>query len=335
MRNSRIWVSWGRVLMLTATIVGGMTGADRAGAGDSLSFRRGIFLNERTGPKLDLELNAGFMDGKSREVVYDATTGRKISELFWTMDNVPVVGGTAKLRTSDWFSISVSAQTNVAESATMDDYDWLYPNGSWSHWSHHDSTSLNFMYMVDASATLNIYRDQYFTLGLVGGYRRDHFDWIAKGGDYIYSDIANNGFRDIVGSFDAETVGISYEQTFAAAYLGLEASARINALTLNARYVASAWSNAQDRDVHHLRYLLFKEDFNIGDMQQFDIKGKYAVVPGITLTAAYKYLKYDEVKGPTNIIFTPTGQSITVSGDAAGADHVSRSYLLGVDVNLY
>ncbi len=322
---------WKCLLLATVAVaaLGGM--AQAADLGEAEAAPEAAVV--ASGPRFEASVSAGVLNGASHELVYDPASGKKISELIWTLDDVAVVGGGVAYNPASWLSLNLNGWINASDPATMDDFDWLSPaHTDWSDWSHHDATDLDQAWMLDASAGLAIWQSAGVEVEAIAGYRRDRFDWSASGGSFIYSGF---GYRDSRGEFTPGEPVISYRQDYSTPYLGIGGTLTSGELTLKARVEGSWWVQAEDRDIHHLRDLVFREEFEDGRMVQATVELDYRVTEKVTLKAGWQHLSYDEMKGPTEISSHSTGTLLNfIPGDAAGADHTSDIVSVGLSVAL-
>ncbi len=156
----------------------------------------------------NVEVGVGRLKGEARELVFDSATGRKVSELFWTLDNVTMLNAKGPLRITDWFRLRASGSLALRGDAVVDDYDWLL--GA-NNWSHHPDTELKHSHMIDLGAALRFLNHSGFELFTLGGYKWDRSSWEARGGSYVYS---VSGFRDTGGGITPGQLAISYTQEF-------------------------------------------------------------------------------------------------------------------------
>lgn len=298
------------------------SGSFTAQAGD-FGIRDEAFDDPSYDFKIDTELTAGRLTGTSHELVYDASNGRKMSELIWTMDDVVVIGGKVAIRPSHWWSVEMGGYINATHEATMDDYDWFYPTTTdWTHWSHHEDTSLERALMIDLSTKLALWRTDFFDLQGIAGYRWDKFDWTGYGGNFIYSTPGN--FRDDTGSFTPGEPGISYKQEYSTPYIGLGGQVHAGDFTVNGSVAASWWASMHTVDNHWLRQLEFQDSFDGGAMLKYDVEGRYQFTDSLAFKAGWQHVEFDEMKGPTRISIGPGGPGLAyIPGDAAGADSES------------
>ncbi len=58
-----------------------------------------LFIPDFSPDSVTTSLSAGVLNGKSRELVYDTDTGRKLSQLDWKIKNVAILQGDLSLGT--------------------------------------------------------------------------------------------------------------------------------------------------------------------------------------------------------------------------------------------
>lgn len=76
-------------------------------------------------PWLDVEFYAGYLTGRSREIVYDPASGQRISQLNWDIKSAGVFGGNVAIKPSDWSRIRFGGWIPLVSNNHMEDYDWL------------------------------------------------------------------------------------------------------------------------------------------------------------------------------------------------------------------
>ena len=287
--------------------------------------------------KTHLTLNSGLLKGESGEYVYDADgisgiTGYKISELQWSLDDVPMVGLELAHEVGD-FTLNLDYWTNAGEGeGSMDDYDWLYVGLDWSHWSHHDNTAVRDISRFDISGDFVINRFRWENTALYAslGYRQDHLEWQATGGEGVYS---IDSYRDSYVIFPDIPV-ISYEQTYRTPYVGLGIHSKGRSggtnITLDARLRFSDWVDAEDVDTHHLRALRFEEEGDGGRWTAFDVRMVFALGRQLDFRIGYSSTEYQEVSANTLITDLTDGSESFYPGDTAGLDHSSSMVSLGL-----
>lgn len=150
-----------------------------------------------------MSLGVGLLNGQAREKVYDVESGQKISQLNWSMKQVPTLHLGVKYQPINWLSLDLNGWTRVAKGdGHLKDYDWLEEDrGDWSHYSDHPDTQVSKAWQADFAATAWALKREDVALGVMLGYQRNQFGWSAKGGRYTYS--SDEGFRDESGEFPA------------------------------------------------------------------------------------------------------------------------------------
>lgn len=131
--------------------------------------------------------SAGMLSGKSQERVYDADTGRKVSQLDWKIKNVAIVKGDISWDAYSFLTLTARGWTSMASgSGHMDDYDWMNDNQSgWTDHSSHPSTNVNYANEYDLSVQGWIFQDENYKAGVIAGYQETRFSWTATGGSTI------------------------------------------------------------------------------------------------------------------------------------------------------
>jgi plasminogen activator len=286
--------------------------------------------------RLSLDVYGGYLQGESRETVYNASTGYKVSELFWNIQSAFVVGGTLSVRPLDWLSLKVGGWTPVSSRNKMDDYDWLKDGqADWSDWSNHPDTKLIKAHMIDAGVGIRVAKfdkNSLFDraqLELLGGYRWLYLNWTSYGGSYI-STTAADGFRGDSGTFTDGQPVIGYEQWIETPYIGVGGSMNMSRWTFAGQVTGSLWGRMRDRDNHYLRTKLFEESFTGVTMLATELSASYAVMKNLSLFGSFSYQKYFEAQGASTMSDYTTGEVSHFGGNAAGMDHQSMLLTLGL-----
>jgi outer membrane protease len=285
--------------------------------------------------KVSVEVYGGYLSGQSRELVFDSATGHKNSELFWKIDGAFVLGGTIAVCPVEWLTLKIGGWTPVKSNNTMDDYDWLKSGeADWSDWSNHPDTKMNRGHMINAGVAARMVKfdkTSWFNsaqLDLLVGYRWFYMNWTSSGGTYIHS--SETGFRDDVGTFQDGVAVIAYEQWIETPYIGIGGSMNIDRWSFSGDLTGSLWSRASDRDNHYLRTILFEDNFKNMPMIGVEVKASYAMTNHLSLFGSFMYQKYFETKGSSTMNNYTTGEFSSDPGDAAGMDHYSMLFNLGL-----
>lgn len=272
-------------------------------------------------------LGVGWLTGESTESVYETATGRKLSELVWDLDSILMLNAGASIAPTPWLRLNADLWLRLNDgSGAMDDYDYLLPGYGYTHWSHSE-VELNEGYIVDLNAAFPVLRRGDAELDVLVGYRRDAWEWDAKGGTFVYS---LETLRDTVGTFPDGATGITYEQWYDVPYLGVSLCSRLARLTLSGRVVYSPLVSANDKDTHHFRDLVFEQDFDTTTMFGFELGLGYDLTTALALQGRFQYQQYDEAQGSTTITDRATGARYVYGGDAAGTEHESSLLSLGL-----
>lgn len=270
--------------------------------------------------------STGMLSGKSHEMVYDAETGRKISQLDWKIKNIAILKGDISWDPYSFLTLNARGWTSLASgSGNMDDYDWMNENQSeWTDHSSHPATNVNHANEYDLNVKGWLLHDENYKAGITAGYQETRFSWTATGGSYSY----NNGAY--TGNFPKGVRGIGYNQRFSMPYIGLAGQYRINDFELNALFKFSDWVRAHDNDEHYMRDLTFREKTSGSRYYGTVINAGYYVTPNAKVFAEFTYSKYDEGKGGTQIIDKNSGDSVSIGGDAAGISNKNYTVTAGL-----
>jgi plasminogen activator len=180
--------------------------------------------------------------------------------------------------------------------------------------------------MLELGAELRFLNHSGFEMFALGGYKWDRLSWEARGGSYIYS---VGGFRDTRGGIPPGQVAISYTQDFGTPYIGLGAGFAYGPFSVRGSVVASHAARGEGKDTHHLRDLLFEDEFRNGRYIMAEAELAYKFSDRLALVGSYQYQNYDEVRGTTKILHKPTGLVFSGYGPAAsGAELETQMFSL-------
>jgi len=85
-----------------------------------------LMLKQDKAGDLAVEVGVGRMQAESREYVYDAASGNKVSQLDWKASNVPVLKAALSWSVNPWLTVDARGWTAISSGAnSMHDYDWL------------------------------------------------------------------------------------------------------------------------------------------------------------------------------------------------------------------
>lgn len=273
---------------------------------------------------LVFDTSIGIMNGLAQEFVYNPD-GSELSRLDWRMDNILMFQGGVALNVTNRARAGLRGAFSLTGASNMDDYDFNVgfcppaPGGGRECHSSHPDTQLRQAWMLDLYGEYDVIKRDDFSLSLIGGYKRDHYEWSAIGGTANYATLPP-GF------------GISYEQNWSAPYVGVGFQAKRGNGTFTGRLTGSVWASGDDMDDHHLRNLLFTESFDRTTYLSADLGYKHQLRQGMSLTAGYRYQQWGTGKGPTVIYNRFRDQTTTIPGDSAGANSISHTISFGLTI---
>lgn len=274
--------------------------------------------SDSTPVEFSARIGSGYLTGEAHEYVYwQDRGGHTASELIWEIDSVYMFGIGGSIRPLTWLNVNADLWVNVGDGeGHMEDYDWMVVGMDWTDQSVHDDTDVTNALVFDVNVEMTMFSTN--TVSFVGivGYRHDTFEWEARGGSYVYS---VNGYRDRVGNFPSNELGITYEQSFDVPYLGIGFQGDFDRFHMAARVTGSFMVSGEAIDQHHARDLVTYDDFSGENMLAFDIELGYSISDAFIITAAYAYEKYDTMTGDSEWHFNDIGRIVDLP-DAAGAD---------------
>ena len=274
-------------------------------------------------------MSIGMLHGESNEYVYVPEINHQLSELNWKLKDVWMLGLGGSISPVSWlnFNADIFFKLNDGD-GNMNDYDWYIQDYQYTHYSNHQSVDLTKGIMFDVNAEMTFYEYDKSTFYGILGFKHETWEWEAYGGTYMYSTYY---LYDTVGSIDKNVLGITYEQDFYAPYLGIGFTSSLShtPITFSGRVIGTFWAWGEDKDQHHLRDLVFEEEFDSGTMFGFDLAARYNFTDNISLALSYRYHKYSEMKGETTVTDTTTGEKFEYNGDVAGMDNYAGVLSVG------
>lgn len=275
---------------------------------------------------LTISTSLGWLGGESKEHVYDASTGNKISELKWQIKNTAIIKGDISWDPLSWLTLNARGWSTLASSGSgMDDYDWMNPEQThWTDWSNSPNTRLKHANEFDINVRTWLINRQAYKIGAVIGYQQTRFSWTSFGGHYQY----NNGSD--IGDFPHGERGIGYKQKFSMPYVGLIGGYRYRDFEFNALFKYSTWVVAKDNDEHYMRDLTFRERTNGSKYYSASLDVGYYVTPNAKIFTEFAWNKYSQGKGGTEMINRISGETMYAGGDAAGIENKNYSVTTGL-----
>jgi len=178
--------------------------------------------------------------GTAYEIVYDtANTPNNqndyLSLLIWDLKPAVMVGFESLWESGKGNSLDIKLRSAIPGMPVgeMHDFDWLYTDRDWSHWSVSD-VNLRWGILLDAVHDWRVVNRSVFALKLGVGYHLDWWAWRDTVKDSIYSttdsgtyprpfDRPPNEFRDIPDAIPVGVNGIYYEVAYHVPLLSLTA----------------------------------------------------------------------------------------------------------------
>lgn len=285
---------------------------------------------------LDLSLYGGYINGDSKEIVYNRlNTGipYKISQLDWKIRNLWVLGGEAKVNfLDDRLHISVNGWNKIhASKSKMVDRDFynIEQPSVPTEISWHPDTRLKTAFQVDIMVDYDFFCFQYgcqeIKLGILAGYEFQKIHWNAYGGHYSY----RNG--KINGNFPAGELVIAYTQEFCVPYIGLQVSwnwKNCVDVCLFGKYTTLAY--VKDHDFHALREAHFTGKFCDSKYLVIGAEATWNIYRCFNLELKYNYEHLNNTTGDATE--TMGGFSFKAK-DSVGTEHTHHMIALGLSAS--
>lgn len=267
-------------------------------------------------------LGVGYLEGMSKEYVFD--NGTTISRLDWDIEQVPILKGEISVNFPR-LTASFSGWVNLWDgSAVMDDYDWLNPfQAQFTDWSHHENTKLSWGNNFDFNLKGWILQNNTYQVGLLGGYLRNAFGFLANQGCFYY-----NNFT-LVGCDPDTSPAIAYKQEFNTPYVGLAGSYLWNNFEIQGVFKGSSWVRSQDLDIHFNRHLIFVTKAKNQNFYAAELTAGYFVTPHSQVFINGSYTYYVNKIGDVDIEETTTGATISIP-DSGGLTNRNFNLAIGL-----
>ncbi|VAY86202.1 Protease VII (Omptin) precursor [hydrothermal vent metagenome] len=286
----------------------------------------------------DIFIGQSNINGESKELVYN-NYGSKNSELTWRLDDVKLLNIQTNAQVYNKIILGFNFSKNMTVyKSIMDDYDWIN-NAQWTDWSNHPDTTVKKVLRYDLylKYKLEEIEVELFDFYLQSGYRYDQLQWEAKGGRYIYS--RNGGFRNYIGNFPSDNIGISYGQDYTSVYMKLDAVYSKQNFIIKNSILYSPSVVARDHDLHHNRGLYEKTNgygkeqkglyfegiFDTGQLFEYKLDISYSIATHLDLTAYYFLTYYDIGKGYNKVTDVDTQDLRYTPLDSAAISHKSST----------
>jgi plasminogen activator len=249
------------------------------------------------GGAIRASVSLGKMSGEANKYLNYTQGPRKgepVSRLRWDFDNITVLTGELGITVTPGIEILVKGRTGLDQSSHLLDEDYGQPfcpavNGDTLCRSEHPNTDVDQALMGDLALAADLADWDGFRLRVMGGYRHEHYEWSAIGGTANYT------------VFPQDQLLITYEQTWSAPYLGMEARYEEENWSLAARLTGSLWAKADDHDEHVWSLGRFVSKFDDGRMLGVSLAGTYRVDERMSLTLDYEFQHWPSVDGDVEL----------------------------------
>ncbi len=130
--------------------------------------------------------------GTVNEIVYDTSgvpnQNDYLSLLLWDLQNVFTAGVESRWNSGGRYGLEFALSSAVPSQPTgiMEDYDWLFTDRDWSHWSKSD-IRLRWGIIFDVLHDFQVFQRDFFSLRLGAGYHLDWWAWRDVLRDSVYS----------------------------------------------------------------------------------------------------------------------------------------------------
>ena len=186
---------------------------------------------QKTGRGWKLGPLVGVSWGRAYEIAYDTSGADNrndyLSLLIWDLMNVPTLGLESRWESGGATALNLSFSSAVPGMPTgeMSDFDWLYTDRDWSHWSLSD-INLRWGFVFDLGGDWKVAERGPFALRLGVAYHLDWWAWTDITKDSVYSTTngtaypapfgtyAGDGFRDLPDYLTVGVNGIDYEVAY-------------------------------------------------------------------------------------------------------------------------
>lgn len=267
----------------------------------------------------------GMANIKAGEYVYSGD--RKISQLDWESKGVKTgtIGGEIDIGYA--WKLKGRVDVGLGGDGFMEDRDWLSTSYSgWTHQSLHPDTDLDRYINVLLEAERALVDTGATRLGVGGGIGYTNVKWTARGGSYIYSDVA---LHDTVGDFADGEKGITYEQRIPTLFLSANAEQRLGALTLSGVVRGGAALGYKGVDDHWMRDLRFTDKMDLAPMMGATVTADYQILPSAAVYLGGDFQQIFKTRGDAYVRHTVTGARGS-SENGAASDYQSIMVTAGV-----
>jgi len=280
--------------------------------------------------------------GSAKEIVYPygkSNQNAYLSLLTWDLQPVYMVGIESRWESGEALGLNLRLRSAIPlmPVGKMTDYDWLYKNRDWSHWSLSDVTQ-RWGFTVDAITDWHLCTNSIFQFRLGVGYHLDWWAWKDNTKDSIYSTTPKSknypvawddygagqkGFRDVNDAVPMGVNAITYDVAYHVPMLSftLVMEGKVVFLSATGR-VGPVLALSHD---HHL---LRKEEYGPDGVHFFDfafggpwldaeLEFGFRTSKGFSLSLRTEYAWLNETRG--HVLLMPSnGKPLELATSAAG-----------------
>lgn len=295
---------------------------------------------------VDLQIDGGYVFGKSHEIVYNAPLGSldhdplahyKESELFWKIHNLWILGGKVQWNyLADRLHLFFKGWTKLTSSrTTMVDKDWssiFQENPTDISWNR---TVLAAAYKLLGELDYDFYAICFnpydFKAGILMGYQFLNMRWNSYGGPFWYDNGADTGIHPL------SQRRYSYQQQFSIPYLGVQLNwlqQKIWGVRTFGKYTVVA--SAKDQDFHIASALFFIDKFGHGHWWSAGAEIYWYFWKCLGLNFAYTYEQLNTTTGSSFTIPVLRGEeeeeveSYSYVAKGAGIFYSQQEFTLGL-----
>jgi len=303
-------------------LVAGVALAGAAGAAEPFSLAEG---------GVTLSGGVGTMGIRADE--YVLLGNRKISQLTWESQFVPVFSGAVDLRLPESWTLKVSGAVGLKGDGHMVDTDWrLGVSASddptdWSDRSIHPDTRLDHYFSGRVALGRDFAVRDGLTVNLHGGVKYTDVQWSARGGSFVYSD---TGYRNLVGNFADGMAAVRYRQQLPVGFIGIDGEVVSGPWTFGGSVEAGALIWGWSRDDHWTDGRVYLDYLKLAPSVSVGARAAYAFENGLSVFASGSYEKVLMARADTDFTAPAKPWLNGLYLDQGGAEYSSVAVSAGL-----
>jgi len=300
-----------------------------------------VFADDYPDRGWNLGPSVGVHWGRAEEIVYpniENDQNTYLSLLSWDLKPVYMVGIESRWESGKAFGLNLRLRSAIPfmPVGQMTDYDWLYSNREWSHWSLSDVTQ-RWGFTADVLTDWHLYAGPRVQFRLGVGYHLDWWAWEDSTRDSLYSTVpdadvypvawigdpaASKGFRDRAGAVPCGVNAITYDVAYHVPVTSLTF-----AMEGKVMFLRTSGRLGPVLALSHDHHLLRKEygpdgvhffDFAFGGLWlDAELEFGFRISKGFSLSLRAEYAMLNETRG--HVLLKPTnGEPLQFVVNAAG-----------------